>query len=325
MDQLARIIIQETEAIKKSVDLGELRGKTVILTGASGLVGTYFLSSLRQINKIKVIALIQSRPLNYWSQLADFKGCRVIQGDLTQINPYRHLPKADYIIHCAGYGQPGRFLAEPLQTLKLNTVCLFNLLEKLNTGGKFLFISSSEIYCPEEIGNPRFIYIAAKKAGEVICQVAKNQGVNVKICRLSLAYGPGTKRDDQRVLNQLIAKGLNGKVRLLDRGEAKRTYGYVIDSVEVMWQVLLKGKETVYDVAGESAVTIAGLAKKISGYLKVPLALPTKGKRMAGAPELVKVDTNKMKQEFNKYQFVSLNDGLKRTIEWQRLLYASSN
>ena len=147
--------------------------------------------------------------------------------------------------------------------------------------------------------------------------------MGVKIARLSLAYGPGTKPGDQRVLNQLIAKGLQGKVSLLDDGKAKRNYGYVTDSVGIMWQVLLQGKEVVYDVAGESATTIFNLAKTISGYLQVPLILGQKNKEIIGAPEEVKTDISQIKKEFNKTKFVSLDNGLRRTIEWQRLLYAA--
>ena len=323
MDQLAKIIIKETARINKEADLSELKGKTVIITGASGLIGTYFLCSLKQLKNIKVIAIIRSRPLKFWQELAQDSRIKVLRGDLTKVNPYRHLPQADYIIHAAGYGQPGRFIAEPRQTLKLNTIAVKKLLENLKPEGRFLYLSSSEIYCQTDIHHSRFTYITAKKAGEAICQAAKTQGVNVKIARLSLAYGPGTKPDDRRVLNQLIAKGLKGKVSLLDGGEAKRTYGYVTDSVAIMWQVLLKGKETVYDVAGESQTTIFNLAKKISQYLKVPLVTGQKNKGIAGAPEEVRVDISRMKQEFNKHRFVLLADGLKQTIEWQRLLYAA--
>ncbi|MFH0942906.1 MAG: NAD-dependent epimerase/dehydratase family protein [Candidatus Beckwithbacteria bacterium] len=323
MNQLADLIIKETKRIDKEVDLARLRGKTVILTGASGLIGTYFLASLRQLRGVKLVAVIQSKPLQYWRQLADFSGCQVVRGDLTKLITWQKLPKADYIIHTAGYGQPARFLAEPMQTLKLNTLAVFKLLEKLKPKGKFLYISSSEIYTRAEINHPRYVYIEAKKAGEAICRTVQSQGTAVKICRLSLAYGPGTKKEDSRVLNQLIVKGLAGKVSLLDRGEAKRTYGYVTDSVSIMWQILLKGKKLVYNVAGESQTTIYSLAKKISQYLKVPLVRGQKNKGVLGAPEIVKIDISQVKKEFNKLKFVSLSEGLKQTINWQRQLYAA--
>lgn len=327
------MIEQDAKQIIRKVNLSQLKGKTVMVTGASGLIGTYFLACLKQIKAVKVVAIIQSRPKAYWLKLADFKGVRIMRGDLTSLSFCQSLPQADIIIHAAGYGQPGRFLAEPVKTLKLNTLTTFLLFGKLKPKGKFLFISSSEVYSgltgsnyrETQIGrtntdHPRACYIEAKRAGEAICQAYQTKGIKVKICRLSLAYGPGTRQNDRRVLNELIAKGLKGEIKLLDEGRVKRTYGYVADSVEVMWQILLKGRETVYNVGGESRTSIAGLAKKIGKYLQVPVVVPKKGKGAHGAPDDVCLDLSKIKKEFHKLEFVSLDEGLKRTINWRKQL-----
>lgn len=335
MDKLAGMIAKDAGQIVDRVDLRQLKGKTVMIAGASGLIGTYFLACLKQIKTVKVVAIIQSRPKAYWSELADFKGVKVIRGDLTSLSFCQSLPQADIIIHAAGYGQPGRFLAEPVKTLKLNTLTTFLLFDKLKPKGKFLFISSSEIYSgltgsnyrETQIGrtntdHPRACYIEAKRTGEAICQAYRTKGVEAKICRLSLAYGPGTRQNDRRVLNQLIAKGLKGKIQLLDEGKAMRTYGYVADSVEIMWQILLKGRETIYNVGGESRISIVGLAKKIGKYLDAAVMIPGKTEGTIGAPDDVKMNLDKIKKEFSKTKFVSLDEGLKRTINWQKELWS---
>lgn len=327
------MIEQDAKQIVKQVDLRQLKGKTVMIAGASGLIGSYFLACLKQVRAVKVVAVIRSQPKAYWLKLADFKGVRIMRGDLTDLSFCQSLPRADVIIHAAGYGQPGRFLLKPLKTLKLYTLTTFFLLDKLKPGGKFLYISSSEVYSglkalayqENQIGrtntdHPRACYIEAKRAGEAICQAAKSQRVNVKICRLSLAYGPGTRKDDQRVLYQLIVEGLKGEIQLLDNGRVMRTYCYVADSVEVMWQILLTGKETVYNVGGESRTSIANLARKIGKYLKVKVIIPNKSRAKWGAPEDVRLDLSKIKKEFHKHKFISLNEGLRRTIEWLRQL-----
>ena len=314
------MIEQEAKQIVRQVNLKSLKGKTVMIAGASGLIGSYFLACLKQVRAVKVVAVIKSQPKAYWLKLADFKDVRIMRGDLTDLSFCQSLPRADVIIHAAGYGQPGRFLLKPLKTLKLYTLTTFFLLDKLKPGGKFLYISSSEIYSSSDLDHPRICYIEAKRAGETICQAAKNQGVNVKICRLSLAYGPGTRKDDQRVLYQLIVAGLKGEIQLLDNGRVMRTYCYVADSVEVMWQILLTGKETVYNVGGESRTSIADLAGKIGRYLKVKVIIPNKSAAKLGAPEDVRLDLSKIKKEFHKHKFVSLNEGLRRTINWLRQL-----
>ena len=127
--------------------------------------------------------------------------------------------------------------------------------------------------------HPRACYIEAKRCGEAICNAFRQQGVKAASARLALAYGPGTREGDKRVLNSFIERGLKGAITMLDRGEAKRTYCYVSDAVELMWKILLHGREPVYNVGGTSKTTIGELACKIADYLHVPAVFPDKGEQ----------------------------------------------
>lgn len=337
MNKLVSIIQEDVLKILPRINFLEMQGKTIVLTGASGLIGTYFLATLREIHakkiKINVVAVAQHAFPEYLSYFGE--NVNFIQCDLTDASCLSRLPQADYIIHAAGYGQPGKFMEDPLKTIELNTTCTIALFKKLNKGGKFLFVSSSEVYSglqkpphkENEIGttnptHPRACYIEAKRCGEAIVNVERHQGVNAKSARLSLAYGPGTKRGDQRVINSFIQKALTGKLELLDRGEARRTYCYVQDAVEIMWNVLLFGKEPAYNVGGTSGVTIKNLAERIGNMLKVPVVFPsTSAEKYAGAPVDVRLDMTKVENEFKKTEYAPLDEGLARTIEWQKLLY----
>ena len=111
---------------------------------------------------------------------------------------------------------------------------------------------------------------------------------------------------------------------MLDRGEAKRTYCYVADAVEIMWHVLLHGQEPLYNIGGFSHITIAELAQKIGKYMNVPVEFPEDlTKTLVGAPDDVFLDMSKVKNEFNKTEFISFDEGLAKTIEWQKELYKS--
>ncbi|MEK7097218.1 MAG: NAD-dependent epimerase/dehydratase family protein, partial [Patescibacteria group bacterium] len=165
-------------------------------------------------------------------------------------------------------------------------------------------------------------YIEAKRCGEAICNAYRAKGVQAKSARLSLAYGPGTKQGDLRVLNSFIQKAIQGKIEMLDYGEAKRTYCYISDAIEIMWKILLFGKEPVYNVGGFSNITIADLARKIGKYLDIPVVFPKiSSDKISGAPVDVSLDMSKVKNEFGKTEYVSLDEGLERTIEWQKKLY----
>jgi nucleoside-diphosphate-sugar epimerase len=343
MHTLFNIISDDCKKILGNVNLDELKSKTILITGASGLIGNYFLGCLwNLLNKkpsdTKVFAVLHSEPLPYFKEFLEYEGAEILTGDLSDDGFLKSLPNADHIIHAAGYGQPGRFMEEPIKTLKLNTSATFSLFEKLNPGGKFLFISTSEVYSGNPdypykenmIGttntdHPRSCYIEAKRCGEAICNAYRSKGINAKSARLSLAYGPGTKMDDQRVLNQFIQRAINGEIKLLDMGEAKRTYCYVADAVEIMWNILLNGKEAIYNVGGHSKTTIGELAKKIGGLMDVSVIFPETSKVLAGSPEDVSLDMTKTETEFNKKGYVGLDEGLKRTIEWQKELYSRNS
>ena len=112
------------------------------------------------------------------------------------------------------------FTKHKLDTIAVNTSFLLKLFKYLKPNGKFLYISSSEVYSgatpshtEEMIGtttpqHPRACYIEGKRCGEAICTAYREQGYYVKIARLALAYGPGTKAHDTRVINEFIEKNI---------------------------------------------------------------------------------------------------------------------
>ncbi len=340
MNRLSEIIIEDVEKIINKINFSCLNNKSIILTGASGLVGSYLLACLCLLStskrfKIKINLLIHSDLPEFIAPLIRRMDCNIYQGDITSSNFCKTLPMSDYIIHAAGYGQPGKFMENPIKTIQINTTATLDLFEHLNKDGSFLFLSSSEVYSgllnspfnESQIGNtntnhPRASYIEGKRIGETICNEYRKLGINAKSARLSLAYGPGTKQHDKRVLNNFIEKALSyGKIEMLDQGEARRTYCYITDAVELLWGILLFGKDAVYNVGGESRITIAELAKLIAKETGASMVFPKKSSDLMGAPDDVYLDLTKVKQEFDKHQFISLEDGIKTTINWQRNLY----
>lgn len=338
MSRQSEAILNNARLILENVDLHPLEGKTILITGASGLIGMHFLASLKLFGKalktpVKVIAVINSNPEPYLRELLNDTD-EVYQGDLTDIKFCESLPKADYIVHAASYGQPIRFMENPLKTLKLNTLATYILFEKLMPNGKFLFISSSELYIgltdppfnETQIGSLntnhlRACYVEAKRCGETIVNAYRNIGVDAKSARLALAYGPGTKLGDKRVISSFIQKSFEGAITLLDYGTARRAYLYVTDAVEIMWRILLDGTDGIYNVGGVGVSSIADLAKTIGRLMDVPVNFPNNPEGVTGSPEASWLDMSKAGTEFGKENYVTLEQGLHNTIEWYRLLY----
>jgi nucleoside-diphosphate-sugar epimerase len=117
--------------------------------------------------------------------------------------------------------------------------------------------------------HPRSPYIEGKRCGEAICNIFRETGKNIKIVRLGITYGPGTQKGDTRVINSLIDKGLNNdKIELLDDGSSLRSFCYVTDAIEMMWNIMFKGKEFIYNVANTNSMSILQLSTVIGDILK---------------------------------------------------------
>jgi UDP-glucuronate decarboxylase len=337
----SNVIARDAAAICGRMNLSALRDKTILVTGASGLLGTYFLATLAHLKEngtpLKVIAQVRSEPAPHTAEIIKRGGFKLAQVNLADYQECFSLPDADVVIHSAGYAQPAIFMANPAATFQVNTTATATLLQKLKLGGSFLFLSSSEIYSglkkslvnESDIGtttplHPRASYIEGKRGGETICNAYRSKGVRAVSARLALAYGPGTRKNDKRALNSFIEKALCKKqIELMDAGKAIRTYCYVSDAVELMWQAALHGTQPVYNIGGHSTVTIGELAKLVGEITNVPVSFPATQAEVAGAPEEVRLDLTRPETEFRKSNHVSLEDGLRATIEWQRELYAS--
>lgn len=344
MSELIRLIEEDAARVVDAVDLSPLDGRSVLITGAAGLVGVMMVAALRERMRrsgrtIKVTATSRSRPPEMFAPLFEGGNVHFQACDLADALDVRNLPHADCVIHAAGYGQPGKFLESPAKTILLNTMATAALFEKCAADGHFLFVSSSEIYSGSprsphreddigttDPGHRRGCYIEGKRCGEAICHAYVGRGPTPRIGRLALAYGPGTREDDQRVLNSLIRKGLQGgRIDLLDQGAAWRTYCYLTDAVEMLFAIMLHGRSTVYNIGGRSRTTILQLAEAIGGILQAPVSTPRvepgAATGLAGAPDDVSLDLSRYCDEFSKTQFVPLDVGLARTIGWQRHLY----
>ena len=337
---LVSIIEEDVRGIVDSVSMASLQGKSLLLTGASGLLGTYFLASLRELSRrglapSQVVAMVHS-PLSAPTTLfSDFPELKIVHGDLTAPGTLDHMGRFDFIIHAAGYGQPGKFMDNQVKTLALNTQTTLSLFEHLSEQGHFLYLSSSEVYsglgtppyAENQIGStntnhPRSCYIEGKRCGEAICNAYRARGVTASSARLALAYGPGTKPSDHRVLNAFIQRSLTtGRLTLQDSGAAMRTYCYVAEAVEILWHILLQGKHAIYNVGGTSRTSIADLAKSIGRHIAVPVEFPQTEQALGGAPDDVYLDMARVMQEFGKDTFIPLEAGLQRTIQWQTALY----
>jgi hypothetical protein len=86
----------------------------------------------------------------------------------------------------------------------------------------------------------------------------------------------------------------------------------------MFWNILLHGESITYNCGGFSNVSIKELANIIGHKLNKEVKIPTSTISLVGSPKVVNISIEKYLQEFNKTSFVNINEGLSKTIEWNK-------
>lgn len=336
-----KIIEKDLLNVLDKINLDKLKNKTILITGSNGLIGTYLTGLIYVANRerslnARVIGISKSSPNKTLSEFSSNPNFKFYTMNLIEKIEIEENP--DFIIHAACYAQPKKFLENGIETIKLNTEITEKLLKSLKKSGSFLFLSSSEIYGqpdPKNIPTPetyngncspladRALYMESKRLGETICKIYKEDfGLDVKISRASSVFGPGISIHDPRVLGNFINKALTKRhIDLMDRGEQKRTWCYVADCTLMLYNILLHGKDFVYNVGGKELVSIKQIADMVGGLTDSKVSVPKKEHKKEftkGAPTRVQVDITKITKEFNLGGFTTFKQGLINTIEWNK-------
>jgi UDP-glucuronate decarboxylase len=277
-----------------------------LVTGSTGLIGSCL------VNRLKGLS---------WE----------VEGS-NSTTPTDFTQSYDAIFHLGCYSSPKRFMGNPIKTIKSNTVDLMRLLDKaVRDKSKFLFASSSQIYgdatvfpTPEDYpGNVsplsyRAPYSESKRLGETICACYKDT-LTIKIARISQVYGPGYYRNDGRVISDFIEQALAKKeIRLLDKGDKVFVWLYVEDCVTMLLNILMGGKELVYNIAGNESAAISDIAKWIGILTDSQVVFPENGKSLKDSPSYIQPDMTRYNREFFSQTKTPIIEGLEKTIKAYR-------
>lgn len=310
----------DSEEVTRKVDLSPLKGKAVVVLGANGLVGSQIIRTLKFYSDNVADIKIQGLSLNAKDEDLLPSGISYESVDLTKFHPRG---ACDYLINCSSYAQPSKFLSDPSNAIELNTSSVWRT---LNSGAfNYLYCSSAEIYGDNAMDvresyngsvntiDPRAVYAESKRMGETLCALAHRQRVaNVKIARMCSFYGPGIPKGDTRVLPSLFEKARNGRIDLMDSGEQVRTWCYITDGVAMMLNIMLYGKELVYNVGGSDTLSIKQLADKIGKLYGVPVTASKEKTELSKGPSYVRLCCRRYKEEFGPGHPVGMDEGLSR-------------
>ena len=333
--------------------LEKLLGKEVLITGAAGFLGRYFMAVFNHLNEknpdnpITVVALDNYITTPNSETSGRFESSKHVEWIFGDAKIGSQLPnKFDYIIHAAGIASPEHYRANPLQTIDVAVNVTRELLEKAkNDCARMIFFSSSEIYgdpFPEFIptsedfrGNvstrgPRACYDESKRMGETLCHVYETYfDVHVSVVRPFNVYGPGMMPKDFRVLPNFaasIARGENLKV--YGHGKQTRTFCYITDAMNGFFRALIGGtKPDIYNVGNPTPeISMSDLAKLVCAtsksetefeLVKYPSSYP-EDEPNRRCPNISKISTS-----LGYEPTVTLEEGLKRFLGWASINYTS--
>jgi UDP-glucuronate decarboxylase len=331
----------------------KLLGKEVLITGAAGFLGRYFMAVFNHLNSknpdnpITVVALDNYITTPNSETSGRFESSKHVEWIFGDAKIGSQLPnKFDYIIHAAGIASPEHYRANPLQTIDVAVNVTRELLEKAKTdGARMIFFSSSEIYgdpFPEFIptsedfrGNvstrgPRACYDESKRMGETLCHVYETYfDVYVSVVRPFNVYGPGMMPKDFRVLPNFAASIARGEdLKVYGHGKQTRTFCYITDAMNGFFRALIGGtKPDIYNVGNPTPeISMSDLAKLVCAtsksetefeLVKYPSSYP-EDEPNRRCPNISKISTS-----LGYKPTVTLEEGLKRFLEWAAINYTS--
>lgn len=281
MDLMNNIIVKNDieEILDSGIDLKQLYNRSILITGATGMIASYLILTFYQLNmlddaNIEIYALGRNERKirdKFPGILNDAK-FHFIEQDVTE--PIEiEIKQMDYIIHAASNASPWYMINEPVEIIKANIIGTLNVLNfaKVHNTRHVHFLSTREIYGQQseskeiltenDFGimdalNIRAAYPESKKMAENLLMCYKDEyGIDFTVSRIAHSYGPGMNiNNDGRIMADLINDVVNSRdIALKSDGSAVRAFIYVTDTVTGILEQLLNGQSgEAYNLSNET-------------------------------------------------------------------------
>ena len=328
-------------------ELQSLNNKKIVVTGATGLIGSVLCKSVLCANRlyncnITIYAVVRnmSKAQKIFENVRERKEFNILKCDFMDNNNFELQDNIDYIIHTAAVTTSKMMVEKPVDTLftAINgTKAVLEFARKKRILG-VVYLSSMEVYGSFsdekyvdentygeiDILSTRSSYSEGKRICENICAAYNHQyDVPVKIVRLAQTFGPGISKEDNRVYAQFVRSVIEEKdIVLHTKGLSEGNYVYVSDAINAILKVLLNGKNgDAYNIANEeSHMQIKQMAELVAQKVakgKIRVVYDLQSNNAYAKDTKMKMDTHKIK-ELGWKPKVSLYDTYIRMINYIR-------
>lgn len=308
--------------------------KRVLITGGAGFLGSHLCDRFIK-EGFHVIAMdnLITGDLSNIQHLFKHPDFEFYHHD---VSTFVHVPgELDYIMHFASPASPIDYLKIPIQTLKVGSLGIHNLLGLARVkNSRILIASTSEVYGDplvhpqqeEYYGNvnpvgPRGVYDEAKRFQEAMTMAYHTyHNVDTRIARIFNTYGPRMRLNDGRVLPAFIGQALRGEdLTVFGDGSQTRSFCYIDDQVEGLFRLLMADYTLPVNIGNPDEITILQFAEeiiKLTGtnqkIITVPLPIDD--------PKQRQPDITKAKSILGWEPTVSRAEGLKITYAYFKSL-----
>jgi dTDP-glucose 4,6-dehydratase len=305
----------------------------LFVTGGAGFIGSNFIR--HAINSNRHETVVNFDKLTYAANLANLRGIaedpryRFVKGDICDAGAVESAMRGcDAVVHFAAESHVDRSIYEPTPVIETNVTGTFVLLQMARRIGikRFVHISTDEVYgdlSPAMFANeesplkPSSPYSASKAAADLlVLSFVRTYGVPALVTRSSNNYGPC--QFPEKFLPLMITNALNAKpLPIYGDGMQQRDWLYVDDNCSGILAALERGRiGEVYNIGGMEVVENLTMAKRVLRTMGKSETLLAFVKDRPGHDRRYALDCGKAEGELGWKRRISLEEGLRGTIEW---------
>jgi dTDP-glucose 4,6-dehydratase len=308
--------------------------KRILITGAAGFLGSHL--SDRFINEGYEVIGMDNLITGDLKNIEHLFKLREFEFYNHDVSKFVHIPgKLDFILHFASPASPIDYLKIPIQTLKVGSLGIHNLLGLArNKKARIMIASTSEVYgdplihpqTEEYYGNvnpvgPRGVYDEAKRFQEAITMAYHTyHNLGTRIARIFNTYGPRMRLNDGRVLPAFIGQALRGEdLTVFGDGSQTRSFCYVTDLVDGLYRLLLSDYAGPVNLGNPDEITILDFAKEVIALTGTTQKIIFK-ELPKDDPKVRQPDISKAKAILDWSPKISRKEGIATTFEYFKSL-----